>query len=63
MTFTNAYLPILIPTFAVLLGIFLNNQAINNLRSEIIQLRDNIHRDMVGLHERIVVVETKQERS
>jgi len=63
MNLSNAYLPILIPTFAVLLGIFLNNQAINNLRSEIIQLRDNIHRDMVGLHERIAVVETKQERT
>lgn len=30
------------------------------LRSEMISLRDSIHRDMVGLHERITTVESKQ---
>jgi len=35
---------------------------IGQLRAEITTLRDNIHRDMVGLHERIAVVEAKQPR-
>ncbi len=34
---------------------------IAQLRSEMIQLRDSVHHDMVGLHERIAVVEAKQE--
>jgi predicted nucleic acid-binding Zn-ribbon protein len=33
---------------------------ITQLRSEMIQLRDSVHHDMVGLHERIAVVESKQ---
>jgi len=32
-----------------------------DLSSEMIQLRDSIHTDMVGLHERIAVVEAKQQ--
>ncbi|ADW67812.1 hypothetical protein [Granulicella tundricola] len=64
-------LPYLIPTFAVLLGVLFTRQDINalraelkaelkseigQLRSEIITLRDNIHRDMIGLHERVATV-------
>jgi hypothetical protein len=33
---------------------------ISQLRMEMFQLRDSIHRDMIGLHERIAVVEAKQ---
>ena len=33
---------------------------INALRSETIALRDSIHRDMIGLHEHLAVVESKQ---
>ncbi len=33
---------------------------INQLRSEMIQLRDSIHRDMIGVHERLATVEAKQ---
>ena len=51
-----------IPTFAVLFGIFLNRQDITTLRTEIIQLRDNIHRDMISLHERVATMEAKQQR-
>ncbi len=32
-----------------------------SLRSEMVQLRNSIHADMVGLHERIAVVEAKQQ--
>jgi hypothetical protein len=30
------------------------------MRSEMVALRDSIHRDMVALHERVAVVEAKQ---
>jgi hypothetical protein len=33
---------------------------ITQLLGEMIQLRDSVHHDMVGLHERIAVVESKQ---
>jgi hypothetical protein len=33
---------------------------IGSLRSEMFQLRDSIHRDMIGLHERLATVEAKQ---
>ncbi|WP_041598002.1 hypothetical protein [Granulicella tundricola] len=32
----------------------------NQLRNEIITLRDNIHEDMMGVHERLRAVETRQ---
>jgi hypothetical protein len=62
-----------IPTLAVMFGILLNRQdAISiraevkaengQLRSEIISLRDNIHRDMMGIHERVATVESKQDK-
>jgi hypothetical protein len=31
-----------------------------SIRSEMVALRDSIHRDMVALHERVAVVEAKQ---
>ena len=67
-------LPMLTNFCVVLVGILLNNRAIDQLRTEVgsqigqlrtemVSLRDSIHRDMVRIHERIAVVETKQERS
>ena len=64
-------LTIAIPTFAVMLGVTFNRQDANALRGEMANLRadmsrdmtalrDSIHRDMVPLHERMAVVETKQ---
>jgi hypothetical protein len=38
------------------------HREIGGLRGEIITLRDNIHQDMSGLHERLAVVETQQQR-
>ncbi len=35
---------------------------IAQLRAEIITLRDNIRRDMMGLHERVATVEARQPR-
>ena len=56
-----------IPTFTVLVGILLSRSDVAVVRSEIValrgemvSLRDSVHRDMVMLHERIAVVETKQ---
>ncbi len=59
-----------IPTLAVMFGILLNRQEasairtevraeIGQLRLEIISLRDSIHRDMISLHERVAVMEAK----
>ncbi len=70
---TPVLIAAIVPTLVVLIGILLNRQdaisirsdlktEIGQLRAEIITLRDNIHRDMVGLHERIAVVEAKQPR-
>ena len=53
-------LTIAIPTFAVMLGIIFNRQDSTALRSEMVSLRDSIHRDMISLHERVAIVETKQ---
>jgi hypothetical protein len=72
MNALNAF-TIAIPTLAVLFGILLNRQdatairaelksEIAQLRTEMIQLRDSIHSDLVGLHERIATVEAKQAR-
>jgi len=33
---------------------------IGSLRAEMVQLRNSIHADMIGLHERLAVVEAKQ---
>jgi hypothetical protein len=32
----------------------------NSLRSEMVQLRNSVHADMVGIHERLATVEAKQ---
>jgi hypothetical protein len=64
-------LVVAIPTIAVLFGILLNRQdatsirselksEIGQLRSEMIALRDSIHRDMISFHERVATVEAKQ---
>jgi hypothetical protein len=64
---------IAIPTITVLFGILLNRQdassirmemksEIGQLRAKMIQLRNTIHSDMIGLHERLATVEAKQNR-
>jgi hypothetical protein len=40
-------------------GILLNRQDASSIRAEMVALRDSIHRDMIALHERVAVVETK----
>jgi hypothetical protein len=35
------------------------DQQFTSMRAEMIALRDSIHRDMVSLHERVAVVESK----
>ena len=53
-------LTIAIPTFAVMLVIIFNRRDSNALRAEMVTLRDSIHRDMISLHERMAIVETKR---
>ncbi len=76
MNNTQLYLTIGVPTFMVLLA-WLSNRADMNriadrlegkidklaesLRNEMTNLRRKIHSDMVPLHERMAVIETKQE--
>ncbi len=76
MNNTQLYLTIGVPTFMVLLA-WLSNRADMNriadrlegkidklaesLRNEMTNLRREIHSDMVPLHERMAVIETKQE--
>jgi hypothetical protein len=66
----SSILTVAIPTLAILFGILLNRQdatairaelkaEIGQLRTEMIQLRNGIHSDMVGLHERVATVEAK----
>ena len=52
-------LVIAIPTVAVMFGILLNRQDASSIRAEMVALRDSIHRDMIALHERVAIVETK----
>jgi hypothetical protein len=76
MNNTQLYLTIGVPTFMVLLA-WLSNRADMNriadrlegkidklaesLRNEMVNLRREIHSDMVPLHERMAVIETKQQ--
>ena len=54
-------LPVIaIPTLTVMFGIMLNRQDSIAIRSEMVTLRDSIHRDMISLHERVATVEAKQ---
>ena len=52
-------LVIAIPTLAVMFGILLNRQDAMAIRSEVVSLRDSIHRDMISLHNRVATVEAK----
>ena len=52
-------LVIAIPTLAVMFGILLNRQDATAIRSEMVSLRDSIHRDMISLYERVATVEAK----
>jgi hypothetical protein len=65
-------LPMLTTLFAFLFSTLTTRSDINQLRTEMLalrndlhadmaNLRDSIHRDMIGLHERLAVVETKVE--
>lgn len=62
---------VIAPFIAVLFGVILSNQRIARLettvesrleafRNEMIALRNSIHADMVGIHECVAKVETRQ---
>ena len=50
----------LTPTVAVLLGTLIQRQDVRDLRSEMINLRNQVHADLLMIHERIAKVEAKQ---
>lgn len=60
MTNTQFYLAYIIPTILVLIGVVMNRSDNTALRQEMIALRNQVHQDMVMLHERVAIVETRQ---
>ncbi len=74
MTNAQLYPAYIIPSMLVLIGILMNrsdNQTLrteirgdmSTLRGEVVALRNQIHQDMVALHERVAVVESKQSQT
>lgn len=61
---TIAILTALTPTVAVFLATLIQRQDVRDLRSEMINLRNQVHADLLMIHERVAKVEAKQsERS
>ncbi len=70
-TLTTALLTALTPTVAVFIGILLQRQDIRDLRTdmsrlqgemraEMVSLRNQVHADMLLIHERVAKVEARQ---
>lgn len=59
MTNAQLYLAYIIPTVLVLVGILMNRSDNQALRAEMVALRNQIHSDMVPLHERVARVEER----
>ena len=57
---TIAILTALTPTVAVFLATLLQRQDVCDLRSEMINLRNQVHADLLMIHERVAKVEAKQ---
>ncbi len=58
---TIAILTALTPTVAVFLATLVQRQDVRDLRSEMIALRNQVHADMLMIHQRVAKVEAKQE--
>ncbi len=57
---TIAILTALTPTIAVFLAILIQRQDTRDVRSKIINLRNQVHADLLMIHERVAKVEAKQ---
>lgn len=57
---TIAILTALTPTVAVFLATLIQRQDVRDLRSEMINLRNQVHADLLMIHERVAKVEAKQ---
>ena len=55
-----AILTALTPTVAVFLATLIQRQDVRDLRAEMINLRDQVHADLLMIHERVAKVEAKQ---
>ena len=55
-----ALLTALTPTVAVFLATLIQRQDVRDLRAEMISLRNQVHADMLMIHERVAKVEAKQ---
>lgn len=55
-----ALLTALTPTVAVFLATLIQRQDVRDLRSEMIALRNQVHADLLMIHERVAKVEAKQ---
>ena len=73
MTNVQLYLAFIIPTLLMLVGVIMNRSDNSALRSEIrsemaamrqdmVALRNQVHQDIVMLHERVAVVESKLDK-
>ena len=57
---TIAILTALTPTVAVFIGILMQRQDSREVRSEMVNLRNQVHSDLVMIHERVAKVEARQ---
>lgn len=57
---TIALLTALTPTVAVFIATLVQRQDVRDLRSEMVNLRNQVHADLLMIHERVAKVEARQ---
>lgn len=57
---TIALLTALTPTVAVFIATLVQRQDVRDLRTEMINLRNQVHTDLLMIHERVAKVEARQ---
>jgi hypothetical protein len=57
---TIAVLTALTPTVAVFIATLVQRQDVRDLRTEMINLRNQVHTDLLMIHERVAKVEARQ---
>ncbi len=57
---TIALLTALTPTVAVFIATLVQRQDVRDLRTEMVNLRNQVHADLLMIHERVAKVEARQ---
>jgi type II secretory pathway component PulK len=57
---TIALLTALTPTVAVFIATLIQRQDVRDLRTEMVNLRNQVHADLLMIHERVARVEARQ---